>query len=185
MIFLSNLTPSWPPKSKKINEKSMPRCLPKLSWIFDRFVIDLWSMFLPTSTCATFQIIVFPMEKRSFFMKSLFEVLSMLNFILMPTWNHLASQNPLKIHENLDPKRFPIMHPFSLLFWTPNTSLLGPNLEPSWLSVSLQDGPRGFPDSSRCAPELLPEGTQDGSQDEVIVKTRQDGFKVYFWWFFD
>ena len=118
-------------------------------------------------------------------MKSLFEVLSMLNFILMPTWNHFASQNPLKINENLDPKRFPIMHPFSLLFWTPKTSLLGPNLEPSWLSVSPEDGPRGFPDSSRCAPELLPEGTQDGSQDEVIVKTPQDGFKVYFWWVFD
>ena len=85
-------------------------------------------------------------------MKSLFEVLSMLNFILMPTWFHFASQNRTKIHQNVDPKRLPIMHPFSLRFWTPKTSLLGPNLEPSWPSVSHQDGPRGLPDPPKRPP---------------------------------
>ena len=77
----------------------------------------------------------------------------MLHSILMPTWLHFASQSRSKIHENVDPKRVPIMHPFSLRFWTPKTFLLGPNLEPSWPSVSLQDGPRNLPDPP-----------QDGSQ---------------------
>ena len=48
--------------------------------------------------------------------------------------------------ENVDPKRLPIMHPFSLRFWTPKASLLGLNLGPSWPSVSLQDAPRGLPE---------------------------------------
>ena len=133
-------------------------------------------MFLPTSTCATLPIQVFPKGKRGFLRKAVFDVLSMLNFNLMPTWLHFASQNRPKIHENVDPKRLPIMHPFSLRFWTPKTSLLGPNLEPSWPSVSPQDGPRslpdpprGLPDPSGCAPAPL-----------LIAKTPQDGFKVHF-----
>ena len=76
----------------------------------------------------------------------------MLNFNLMPTWLHFASQNRPKIHENVDPKRLPIMHSFSLRFWTPKTSLLGPNLEPSWPSVSHQDGPRSLPDPPKRPP---------------------------------
>ena len=48
--------------------------------------------------------------------------------------------------ENVDPKRLPIMHPFSLRFWTPKASLLGLNLGPSWRPVSLQDAPRGLPE---------------------------------------
>ena len=105
-------------------------------------------------------------------MKSLFEVLSMLHSILMSNWFHFVPQNRFKVHQNVDPKRLPIMHPFSLHFWIPKTSLLGGELEPSWPSVSPQDGPRDLPDPSRCVPELLPEGTQDGSQD---------GFKVHSW----
>ena len=64
----------------------------------------------------------------------------------MPTWLHIASQNRSKNDENVDPKRLQIMHPFSLRFWPPKTSLLGFNLEASSLSVSLQDGPRGLPE---------------------------------------
>ena len=67
----------------------------------------------------------------------------MLNFNLMPTWLHFASKSRPKTHEHVDPKKLPIMHPFSLRFGTPKTSL---NLEPSWLSVSHQDDPRGLPD---------------------------------------
>ena len=95
---------------------------------------------------------VFPTGKRGFLRKALFDVLSMLNSNLMPTWFHFASQNRSKIHENVDPKRVPIMHPFSLRFWIPKTSFLGPNLEPSWPSVSLQDGPRSLPDPPKRPP---------------------------------
>ena len=113
-------------------------------------------------------------------MKSLFEVLSMLNFNLMPTWLHFASQNRPKIHQNVDPKRLPIMHPFSLRFWTqkpppwdPTWNHLGPqfriktaqeasqippkrpprpNLEPAWFSKSPQNGPGGLPAPTPLAP---------------------------------
>ena len=42
-IFLANMSLSWPPKSTKIHEKSMPGGLPKLRAIFDRFLIDFYS----------------------------------------------------------------------------------------------------------------------------------------------
>ena len=125
-------------------------------------------MLLPTSTCATFQNIVCPKEKRCFFIRSLFEVLTILRSILMPTWLHIASQNRSKNHENVDPKRLPIMHPFSLRFWTPKTSLLGPNLEPSWPSVSHQDGPRGLPDPPQEASQ-----TELGASLVFKVATRR------------
>ena len=38
--FPSNLAPFWPPKSKKIGEKSMSRWLPIITSFFDRFLID-------------------------------------------------------------------------------------------------------------------------------------------------
>ena len=79
-------------------------------------------------------------------MRSLFAVLAILTSILMPTCFYFAFQYRSKNHTNVDPKRLPIMHPFSLRFWTPKTSLLGSNLEPSWPSVSHQDGPRGVTD---------------------------------------
>ena len=92
----------------------------------------------------------------------------MLPSILMPTWFHFASQNRTKIHQNVDPKRLPIMHPFSLRFWTPKTSLLGPNLEPSWPSVSHQDGPRGLPDPPQEASQ-----TELGASLVFKVATRR------------
>ena len=125
-------------------------------------------IFLPTSTCATLPIEVFPKGKRGFLRKAVFDVLSMLNFNLMPTWLHFASQNRPKIHENVDPKRLPIMHSFSLRFWTPKTSLLGPNLEPSWPSVSHQDGPRGLPDPPQEASQ-----TELGASLVFKVATRR------------
>ena len=98
-------------------------------------------------------------------MKSHVEVLSVLNSIFMPTWFHSSSQIRSKIHENVDPKKLPIMHPFSLRFRTPKTSLLGPNLEPSWPSVSHQDGPRGFPD-------VPPRGLPDRSWSQLGFQSR-------------
>ena len=154
-LFLPSLAPFWFPNSKTIGEKSMPRCLPKLRSISYRFLIDFRSIFLLTSTCAILPILVFPKGKRGFLRKAVFDVLSMLNFNLMPTCLHFAYQNRSKIHENVDPKRVPIMHPFSLRFWIPKTSFLGPNLEPSWPSVSLQDGPRSFPDPPKRLPRPL------------------------------
>ena len=127
-----------------------------------------------------------------FFIKSLFEVRSMLPSILMPTWFHFASQNRTKIHQNVDPKRLPIMHPFSLRFWIPKTSLLGPNFEPSGPSVSPQDDPRGFPDP----PRGLPYQTLSHLGSQIRLKTAQEASgtpqeasqspqEVHFWSMFD
>ena len=58
------------------------------------------------------------------------------------------------------------MHPFSFRFWTPKTSLLGPNLEPSWPSVSHQDGPRSLPPPKRPPrPNLEPAWFSKSPQD--------------------
>ena len=46
-IFDPNLMATWPPKSTKIHEKSMPRCLPKMSSFFDRFLVDFWCQLRP------------------------------------------------------------------------------------------------------------------------------------------
>ena len=46
-IFHLNLAPTWPPKSPKIHEKSMPRCLLILTSFFDRFLIDVYSKLRP------------------------------------------------------------------------------------------------------------------------------------------
>ena len=110
----------------------------------------------------------FPKGKQGFLRKAVVDVLSMLNFNLMPTWLHFASQNRPKIYENVDPKSLPIMHSFSLSFWTPQISFLRPNLEPSWPSVSHQDGPRGFPDSPQEASQ-----TELGASLVFKVATRR------------
>ena len=39
--------PTWVPKSTKIDEKSMPSCLPILTSFFDRFLIDVGSQLGP------------------------------------------------------------------------------------------------------------------------------------------
>ena len=77
---------------------------------------------------------------------------SMLSLYWTPIWYQLGSILPskyppkfMKNHENIDRKRLPIMQPFSLRFGTPKTSLLGPNLEPSWLSRRPKRPPRPPP----------------------------------------
>ena len=116
-------------------------------------------------TCATLPIVVFTWGKRRFVRNTPFHVLLLLNFNLMPTWVHFAIRKSIQIHENIDSKRFPIMQPFSLRFGTPKTSLLGPNLEPSWLSRRPKrpprPPPRGLPD--RTPRQMIhPRGPQDG-----------------------
>ena len=65
------------------------------------------------------------------------------------------------------PKKFLLGH-LCFMFWTPNTSILGANLEPSWPSVWFLDGPRGLPDlpkrpsRSNLEPSWLSNLPQDG-----------------------
>ena len=61
--------PTCLPKSTKIDEKSMPRCLPMLTSFFDRFLIDFYSQLGPPepSKCRFFL-----RKNKVFFKKSLF-----------------------------------------------------------------------------------------------------------------
>ena len=48
-IFGRFSTPTWLPKSTKINQKSMPRCLPMLTSFFDRSLNDFCSQLTTAS----------------------------------------------------------------------------------------------------------------------------------------
>ena len=65
-VFGANLDPTWPPKSTKIDEKSMPRCLRMLTFFFDRFLNDFCSQLRPLEPPKS---LFFPEEKRSSFQK--------------------------------------------------------------------------------------------------------------------
>ena len=80
----------------------------------------------------------------------------MLPSILMPTWFHFASQNRTKIHQNVDPKRLPIMHPFSLRFWTQKP----PSWDPTWSHLGPQFRIKTAQEASQTPP-------QEASQTEL------------------
>ena len=65
----ANMGPSWLRKSTKIDEKSMPRCLPMLT----SFFIGFWSVFgpVPTSTARTWKIEP-PLQREHDFSKNRF-----------------------------------------------------------------------------------------------------------------
>ena len=68
-----------------------------LSSFFDRFL-------LPTATPCTFKIIVFHLEKYSFFNKFVFEVQSIYGPILVPTWLLFSSLKSQKFRKKNEAK---------------------------------------------------------------------------------
>ena len=69
-VFGANLGPTWPPKSTKIDETSMPRCLRVLTLFFDRFLIDFCSQLRPPEPSKLW---FFLRKNEIFFNKSPFE----------------------------------------------------------------------------------------------------------------
>ena len=97
-IFLANMAPSWAPKSIKILEKSMPRGLPKLSSILDRFSIDFGCQLRsPNSSISCF----FSNQKRCFFKKSPLEDNIDFYSILDANMPPFCFQDPQKSFKNL------------------------------------------------------------------------------------
>ena len=92
-IFDPNLAPTWPPKSTKINEKSMPRCLPKMTSFFDRFLIDFCSQFGPPEPQKSLKFYCF---FNVFLIFGVLNIRSILGSIWVPTWLHFGSPNPRK-----------------------------------------------------------------------------------------
>ena len=90
-------------------------------------------------------------------MKSLFEALSMLNSILMPTWFHFASQNRSKIHKMSTPRGSRKCIHFRFVFgppkppsWDPTWNHLGPQFRFKTAQEASQTPPRGLPDPTWC-----------------------------------
>ena len=159
-IFDPNLAPTWPPKSTKIHEKSMPRYLPKITSFFDRFLV-------PTSTPRTFKIIVFPIEKQGFFLNIAFRSWDR---FLMRFWCQLGSILPSQIHQN--PSKIRPQEPSK--FW----SIFASIFSRFWLRFGDQVGamlatffePRR-PKTPQGRPQDAPRRTQDTQRHP---KTPQD-----------
>ena len=92
-IFARFSTPTCLPKSTKIIQKSMPRCIP--SWVasFDRFLIDCCSQLPPPEPQKSLKLYGFYNVFKKVGLSSL---TSLLHPILVPTCFHFGSQNPLK-----------------------------------------------------------------------------------------
>ena len=67
-MFVPNLAPTWPPKSIKIHEKSMPRYLPIMTSSFNPFLIDFYCQLRPPQPSKS----LFFLRKKSFFQKFAF-----------------------------------------------------------------------------------------------------------------
>ena len=63
--FPCQLGSTWPPKSTKIHEKSMPRGLPKLSSFFNGLLMDFWCQLQPPEPSKS----LFSLGKTKFFQK--------------------------------------------------------------------------------------------------------------------
>ena len=122
------MAPTWPSKSTKIHEKSMPRCLPIMTSFFDRFLFDFCSQLgLPNQENSSPHC-----SESTIFLKSHFDVHMDFWFDfganLAPFWLPKSS----KILPKIDPKRHQIFDRFLHRFFLHFGSLLGPKLGPCW-----------------------------------------------------
>ena len=107
-IFARFSTPTCLPKSTKIAQKSMPRCLPMLTSFFDRFLIDFYSQLRPPEPTKSLKSLQF---YNIFLFSSHFKIRSILGTLRVPSWLHfppqLASKNPPKSTKNRCQDAFP------------------------------------------------------------------------------
>ena len=127
-IFGRFSTPTWLPKSTKIDQKSMPRCLPMLTSFFDRFLIDFGSQLGPPNLekssprcreSTIFQKIAFRNRHR---------FLIDFGANMAPFWFPKSS----KILPKIDPKMHQIFDRFWHRFFIDFCSFLEANLGPCW-----------------------------------------------------
>ena len=152
-FFKPTSLPTCLPKSIKINEKSIPRCLPMLASSFNWFSMNFYSQLRPPESqkssprCSEriFQIIAFRNWHRC-----------LIDFgaILAPCCHPKST----KFHLNIDAKR----HQKNDWFLDGSVGCLGlileAKLEPCWPHFAAQDRPRAFPFKS------LPRRLQDASK---------------------
>ena len=127
-IFDPNMAPTWPSKSTKIHEKSMPRCHPIMTSFFDRFLIDFCSQLGPPN----------PENSRphscesTIFLKSHFDVHMVFCFDFDPNLAPFYLPKSTKILQKSDPKSHQNLDRFLLRFFLDSGSVLGSKLEPCW-----------------------------------------------------
>ena len=118
------MAPTWLPKSIKIHEKSMPRCLPIMTSFFDRFLIDFCSQLGPPN----------PENSRphscesTIFLKSHFDVHMDFWFDFGANRFDFGSRNPPKSYQKSIPRCIKILIDFCIDF----LSILAPTWDPSW-----------------------------------------------------
>ena len=121
--------PTWLPKSTKIDEKSMPRCLPMLTSFFDRFLIDFYSQLQPPESQKSN-----PRCSES----TIFQKIAFRNWhrFLIDFGANLAPFCLPKIHQNRCKNRSQdasnFWSIFASIFFFPFSSNLGPKLGPCW-----------------------------------------------------
>ena len=145
-IFDPILAPTWPPKSTKIHEKSMPRCLPKMTSFFDRFLIDFWSQFGPPEPQKSLKFYWF---FNVFLIFGVLNIRSILGSIWVPTWLHFCTPNPSKPSPKSIPRAIKILIDFCFDF------------SPCWLRVGSQLGAMLGTFFEPKHPKMPPERPQD------------------------
>ena len=170
----------------------MPRCLPKLTSFFDRFLIDFCSRLGPPEPPKSMKIHWF---YKHFLICGFFKLSSIFDTILVPTCLHFPSQNPPKSHQKSILKGIDFLIDFCIDFlWIFGRFglHLGTQVGAMLATFSPQDGPQNASERSRhptCARTsiLEPPGLDFGAPRPRFWSPRAlifDGFLIDFRWIF-
>jgi len=177
-VLGANLDPTWPPKTIKIDEKSMPRGLRMLTCFFDRFWIDFCSQLRPPEPLKSW----FSLRENEVFSK---HRLLKITSIWVRFWRPSCLHFDFKIHQN----RAKIGSQEAIKNWSIFASIfdrfrlrfggqLGAMLATKWRPRGHQDAPRGPQDAPkrppRCPldlqdPPKRPQEAPRGLQDRFLV----------------
>ena len=108
-IFDRFWVPSWGPKLTKIEQKSMPKCIPFSIPFFDRFLVDFGTQLRPPETKKS---LIFHRFSYSFWKNRSSKLISIFDPVFAPTWLHFGSQNPPKSLQKPIPKTIKILIDF-------------------------------------------------------------------------
>ena len=131
------LAPTWPPKPLKIDQKSMPRCLPFSIPFFDRFLIVFGTQLRPLKTPKS---LIFHWFFKVFLLFGLFKLMSTFGPKWIASWVHFGSIRAC-FAAMLAPSRA-ILAP-SWHHLASSWAILGPSwaiLVPSWAILGLSWG---------------------------------------------
>ena len=127
-------TPTWVPKSTKIDQKSMLRCILSGTPFWDPSWAQFWGQLDPPPTPKYWFLYWF---FQVFLNIDHFKLTSILEPILEPTWLHFRPQNPPKTAPSWIPKAIQKLTPFRIVFqhffarfWLPRWAHVGAMLGP-------------------------------------------------------